>query len=196
MAYSRLRFLPTFIVILLTFPTASVPADMSQALNASEDWEEGRWVVSYIGKSFVIASINGQITHGDRLRLRLDFGECDHVSLITSVYTMKGNENILDMDEKEIPIEFDEKEFVGTMLQPRKFLMGHSFLLYLGSSSVAGMKTYFAGSTSTTLQLLDGDDTKISDYVDVDRNEWSLNGVDEALEKAQATCRAGKKLKL
>lgn len=196
MAYSRLRFLPTFVVILLTFPTASVPADMSQALNASEDWEEDRWVVSYIGKSFVIASINGQITHGDRLRLRLDFGECDHVSLITSVYTMKGNENILDMDEKEIPIEFDEKEFVGTMLQPRKFLMGHSFLLYLGSSSVAGMKTYFAGSTSTTLQLLDGDDTKISDYVDLDRNEWSLNGVDEALEKAQATCRAGRKLEL
>jgi hypothetical protein len=67
---------------------------------------------------------------------------------------------------------------------------------YLGSSSVAGMKTYFAGSTSTTLQLLDGDDTKISDYVDLDRNEWSLNGVDEALEKAQATCRAGKKLEL
>ena len=196
MAYSRFRFLPAFIVILLTFPTASVPADMSQALNASEDWEEDRWVVSYIGKSFVIASINGQITHGDRLRLRLDFGECDHVSLITSVYTMKGNENILDMDEKEIPIEFDEKEFVGTMLQPRKFLMGHSFLLYLGSSSVAGMKTYFAGSTSTTLQLLDGDDTKISDYVDLDRNEWSLNGVDEALEKAQATCRAGKKLEI
>ena len=196
MAYSRLRFLPTFVVILLTFPTASVPADMSQALNASEDWEEDRWVVSYIGKSFVIASINGQITHGDRLRLRLDFGECDHVSLITSVYTMKGNENILDMDEKEIPIEFDEKEFVGTMLHPRKFLMGHSFLLYLGSSSVAGMKTYFAGSTSTTLQLLDGDDTKISDYVDLDRNEWSLNGVDEALEKAQATCRAGKKLEI
>ena len=194
MAYSRLRFLPAFVVILLTFPTASVSADMSQALNASEDWEEDRWVVSYIGKSFVVASINGQITHGDRLRLRLDFGECDHVSLVTSVYTMKGNENILDMDEKEISIEFDEKEFVGTMLQPRKFLMGHSFLLYLGSSSVAGMKAYFAESTSTTLQLLDGDDTKISDYVDLDRNEWSLNGVDEALEKAQATCRAGKKL--
>lgn len=194
MAYSRLRFLPAFVVILLTFPTASVSADMVQALNASEDWEEDRWVVSYIGKSFVVASINGQITHGDRLRLRLDFGECDHVSLITSVYTMKGNENILDMDEKEISIEFDEKEFVGTMLQPRKFLMGHSFLLYLGSSSVAGIKTYFAESTSTTLQLLDGDDTKISDYVDLDRNEWSLNGVDEALEKAQATCRAGKKL--
>ena len=191
MAYLKLRFLPAFVVILLGFPSVSISADFTHALNASEDWQEDRWVVSYIGESFVIASVNGQITHGDRLRLRLQFGDCDNVSLITSVYTMKGNEDILNMDEKEISVAVDGNEYVGTIVQPRKFLMGHSFLLYLGYNSIAVIKSYFSESKSFTLRLLDSDEMKISDYVDLDRNEWSLDGFTQALEKAQATCRAG-----
>ncbi|MDA9230650.1 hypothetical protein N9P30_02340 [Alphaproteobacteria bacterium] len=169
---------------------------MSQALNTSEDWEEDRWVVSYIGRSFVIASVNGQITHGDRLRLRLDFEDCDNVHLITSVYTMKGNQDILDMAEEEISVAVDGNEFVGTIDHPRKFLMGHSFLLYLGYNGITVIKSYFSESKSFTLQLLDSDEIKISDYVDLDRNEWSLDGFNGALEKAQATCKAGKKIEL
>jgi len=194
MAHSRLRFLPAFVAILLAFPAVSMPADMSQALNTSEDWEEDRWVVSYIGESFVIASVNGQITHGDRLRLRLQFGDCDNASVITHVYTMKGNEEILDISEKDIAIAVDGNRAVGTILEPYKFLMGYRFFLYLGYSDINSIKNYFSELTSTTLELLDSDELKITDYVDLNRNEWSLTGFNEAIVKAQATCRAGKKL--
>ena len=193
MAYLKLRFLPAFVVMLLGFPSVSISADFTLALNASEDWEEDRWVVSYIGESFVIASVNGQITHGDRLRLRLEFGDCDKAHVLPHVYTMRGNEDILDMDEKEISVAIDGNEASGTIILPRKFLSGHSFFLYLGSSSIESLKSYFSGLKSTTIQLLDNEEMKISQYVDLDRNEWSMRGFDRALEKAQATCRAGRR---
>ena len=194
MAYLKLRFHRAFVVILLAFPSVSISADFTHALNAGEDWQEDRWVVSYIGESFVIASVNGQITHGDRLRLRLQFGDCDNASVITHVYTMKGNEEILDISEKDIAITVDGNRAVGTILEPYKFLMGHRFFLYLGYSDINSLKNYFSELTSTTLELLDSDELKVTDYVDLTRNEWSLTGFNEAMVKAQATCRAGKRL--
>ena len=194
MAYLKLRFLPAFVVMLLGFPSVSISADFAHALNASEDWQEDRWVVSYIGESFVIASVNGKITHGDRLRLRLQFGDCDNASVITHVYTMKGNEEILDISEKDIAIAVDGNRAVGTILEPYKFLMGYRFFLYLGYSDINSIKNYFSELTSTALELLDSDELKITDYVDLNRNEWSLTGFNEAIVKAQATCRTGKRL--
>ena len=194
MAYLKLRFFPAFLVILLGFPSVSISANFTNALNASEDWQEDRWVVSYIGESFVIASVNGQITHGDRLRLRLQFGDCDNASVITHVYTMKGNEEILDISEKDIAINVDGNRAAGTILEPYKFLRGHRFFLYLGYSDINSLKKYFSELTSTTLELLDSDELKVTDYVDLTRNEWSLTGFNEAIVKAQATCRAGKRL--
>ena len=193
MVYLKSGFHVVVTFVLIMFPAISFSADTAVALLTSEEWEEDEWVVDYIGESFVIASVNGQITHGDRLRVRLEFGDCDNAHVIAHVYTMRGNVGVLDMDEKEISVAIDGNEASGTMILPRKFLNGHSFLLYLGSSSVAGLKSYFSVLESTTLQLLDNEEMQISQYVDLDRNEWSLNGLTGALDKAQATCRAGRK---
>ena len=196
MAYLKSGIHAAFTVVMIMFPSISFSADTAMALLTSEDWEEDRWVVSYIGESFVIASVNGKITHGDRLRLRLQFGDCDNASVITHVYTMKGNEEILDISEKDIAITVDGNRAVGTILEPYKFLLGHRFFLYLGYSDINSLKNYFSELTSTTLELLDSDELKVTDYVDLNRNEWSLTGFNEALVKAQATCRAGKRLEL
>ena len=193
MVYLKSGFNVVFTFVLIMFPSISFSADTAVALLTSEEWEEDEWVVDYIGESFVIASVNGQITHGDRLRVRLEFGDCDNAHVLPHVYTMRGNEDILDMDEKEISVAIDGNEASGTIVLPRKFLSGHSFFLYLGSSSIESLKSYFSGLKSTTIQLLDNEEMKISNYVDLDRNEWSLNGLTGALDKAQATCRAGRK---
>ena len=195
MVYLKSGIHAAFTCVLIMFPSISFSADTAMTLQTSEEWGEDQWVVSY-GKGFVIASVNGQITHGDRLRLRLEFGDCDKAHVLPHVYTMRGNEDILDMDEKEISVAIDGNEASGTIILPRKFLSGHSFFLYLGSSSIESLKSYFSGLKSTTIQLLDNEEMKISDYVDLDRNEWSLHGFDRALERAQAACRAGRKLEL
>ena len=195
MVYLKSGFNVVFTFVLIMFPSISFSADTAVALLTSEEWEEDQWVVSY-GKDFVIASVNGQITHGDRLRLRLQFGDCDNASVITHVYTMKGNEEILDISEKDIAINVDGNRAAGTILEPYKFLRGHRFFLYLGYSDINSLKKYFSELTSTTLELLDSDELKVTDYVDLNRNEWSLTGFNEALVKAQATCRAGKRLEL
>ena len=54
---------------------------------------DGVWNVGNVSpdSSEIVASINGLVTHGDRLRIRFVKGDCDTGNLLTTVYTYHDN---------------------------------------------------------------------------------------------------------
>ena len=48
---------------------------------------DDEWVVNIITENSVHATVNGQVTHGDGLHVRLVSGRCEKGNLLTFVYT-------------------------------------------------------------------------------------------------------------
>ena len=55
---------------------------------------DDKWVVNIITENSVHATVNGQVTHGDRLHVRLVNGNCEKGNLLTFVYTYIKNPEI------------------------------------------------------------------------------------------------------
>ena len=176
-------------LILLCSPTLSIAAS-TDILETAEDWIEDQWVVDSIGEAGISISINGEITHGDRLRLRYDYGNCDEARVLVPVYTMIDSDEILSLHRKRTSIIIDDIQGTATILWPKRFLSGYRFTLDLGVFDANDIKTHSTNFRSMTVELVDSSFLKISDYVDLNRNTWSLEGLSRASDRAQATCRA------
>ena len=48
---------------------------------------DNKWMVNIITENSVHATVNGQVTHGDGLHVRLVKGHCEKGNLLTFVYT-------------------------------------------------------------------------------------------------------------
>ena len=60
----------------------------------AEEQVDDKWVVNYITENSVHATVNGQVTHGDGLHVRLVKGHCDKGNLLTFVYTYSNHPKI------------------------------------------------------------------------------------------------------
>ena len=90
------------------FALANQPARGRAQLSLSTDTidlnEEidGVWSVGDISpdSSVIIASVNGLVTHGDRLRIRFVKGDCDTGNILTTVYTYHDNPKLVDLKDQ------------------------------------------------------------------------------------------------
>ena len=82
--YNLMSLFRVFIFILLNVVTVS---SQSSAELVAEESVDDKWAVNYITENSVHASVNGQVTHGDGLHVRLVKGHCDKGNLLTFVYT-------------------------------------------------------------------------------------------------------------
>ena len=60
-------------LLVLTFSNAS--AEKNVKMEKLEEWRENEWILESIIQDTVHASVNGKITHGDRLRIRFKKGK-------------------------------------------------------------------------------------------------------------------------
>ena len=75
----------SILLLVLTFPNAS--AEKNVKMEKLEEWRENEWILESIIQDTVHASVNGKITHGDRLRIRFKKGNCDLPNMLASFYT-------------------------------------------------------------------------------------------------------------
>ena len=59
----------------------------------------------------------------------------------------------------------------------------------LGWNKVEDIKNYFFGKSNVSLVLKDDEKFKPSEYFDLMQNSWSLNGLENALDRARKECR-------
>ena len=156
---------------------------------AAEEHQEDQWVVSYITENSVHATVNGQVTHGDRLHVRLVKGHCDQGNLLTFVYTLTQHPKIETLEGRYVTTQFNGSEVIVKVLYTSPFLMGHRATVDIGWASIGALKDILSQENPLVIEYLDSNDVKITDYFDIIENRWSNDGVSAALDRAVDRCK-------
>ena len=139
----------------------------------------------------IIASVNGGISHGDRLKIRIvptDIESCEVGNPTTSFYVVNDNLKTLELKDEVIPAIFKNTNINVRILYAHEFLMGYSIFIHMGSSKLELLSGFFKDENEVTLKLLDSKTIKISDYFDIHTNTFSLIGLEGALNRAKNEC--------
>ena len=103
------------IILCLLIFNSSAFSDSTNNL-VTDKHKDNEWVVSYITKNSIHASVNGQVTHGDGLHVRFVKGKCDVGNLLTFVYSYSKNPDLVNFKNKYVTTEFMGKKVVLKVL--------------------------------------------------------------------------------
>ena len=155
----------------------------------ADDHKENIWVVDYITKDSIHASVNGRVTHGDRLHVRFIKGKCDIVNLITFVATYSKNPDLIKLKNKYVLSKFMGKEITAKILFTSPFLMAHRSTVDLGLMPRDFLEKTLLRENLITMKYLDSKEIKITEYFDITENSWVNVGLSNALDKAYTMCK-------
>ena len=186
-------------LLLLAWPGLSLSKDYLNEIEIENVWTVH---VSENGKSMndwsVIASVNGKITYGDRLRIRIPLSTVERCSIgntITTFYTtnIDTEEKISFIRNKILPAELNGKDMYVKVLFALPFMKVHLAYIDMSWNKLENIKEYFDGVEEISLVLkdrnsVDGITILNSDYFDIPTNSFSTKGLNTALDRAQAEC--------
>ena len=181
-----MSLLRVFTFILLIGLTVS--SQSSAELVAEESVDE-KWVVNFITENSIHATVNGQVTHGDGLHVRLVKGHCDKGNLLTFVYTYSNHPEIEQLKGSYVTTKFNGGEVIVKVVYASKFLMGHRATIDMGWGGIDELKDILSRDNPLVIEYVDSDEVKITDYFDIPQNSWSNDGVSDALDRAAEMCR-------
>lgn len=184
------------VLVCLFIHVASSFAKAQEYLN--EERIEDTWTVAVMDNDTndpkqweVIASVNGQVIHGDRLRIRLvpKGGQaCRYGNTFTYFYTVTGNQDTINLKDVIVPAEFKNELIQVHILFAQPFLLGYAVFIDLGWNKLGDIKHFFKDQKDVTLTLKDSERLNISEYFDIAHETYSLIGLNQALGRAQQEC--------
>ena len=186
-------------ILVLAWPGLSLSQEYLDEKEIEDVWTVH---VSRYGKSMndwsVIASVNGKITYGDRLRIRIPLStveRCSVGNMITTFYTtnIDTEEKVSFIRNKILPAELNGKEMYVKVLFALPFMKVHLAYIDMSWNKLENIKEYFDGVEEISLLLkdrnsVDGITILNSDYFDIPSNSYSTRGLNSALDRAQAEC--------
>lgn len=138
--------------------------------------------------NFVIASITGNITNGEKQRFVFFKGNCERVNHIFSTYTtLPGNFD--ELKSAILVIEFNGEEIGAKVLKAKKAMLGHLLMFDLGTYDKNMLLKHLETKAKITIRFVDGNGYKASEYFDVPYNEWHTLGISAAFDRAGGLCR-------
>jgi hypothetical protein len=180
-----------FAFIILNSVLVSTPtyANQSSVLNPEPNKEEA-WTVNYLTENSVHTSVNGQITHGDRLHIRLVKNHCMKGNLLTFVYSTQQGVDFNELKNKLISSRFAGQNAKVKILYTAPFIAGHRATVDMGWIDLESLTKILETSDPIRMELLDTSDFQISRYFDVMQNSWSNKGLRTSLERAVQMCKS------
>ena len=167
-----------------TLLTALFMTLATQVYAEKENWvSEG---VSNFGDVFI--STSGIVTHGDKLRLRFVKGKCRTPNIISSMYSMQDNPEILKLSDQFVNVNFADNEGIATLRYPRTFLNGVYVTVDLGWTDLDRFLDKADLVETIDLQLLDTKDFTSSDFFDIPFNSWGTDELRTAASEAVKMC--------
>ena len=195
----RITIISLLNFLLLAWPGLSLSEDYLNEKEIEDVWTVH---VSENGNSMndwsVIASVNGKVTYGDRLRIRIPLSSLERCSIgntITTFYTtnIDTEEKVSFIRNKILPAELNGKDMYVKVLFAIPFMKVHLAYIDMSWNKLENIKDYFDGVEEISLVLkdrnsIDGITILNSDYFDIPANSFSTKGLNNALFRAQAEC--------
>jgi hypothetical protein len=154
--------------------------------------EDLQWDVEQMEDGGAVAYANGQITYGDKQRIWIRGSRCDGGEQLFSFYTVENNKDILNLEGKVIDIKYNQEHIRAKIITTREFILGHIAMFTLGGYSFEQLVNVHKDSSYISIELIDSEQFKASDYFDVLKNKWSLKNFKPALIKAKSICEKSK----
>ena len=179
------------ILVLLIFlfnPMLNLKAD---TIDLNEEIEDV-WNVENVSpdSSEVIASVNGLVTHGDRLRIRFLKGDCDTGNLLTTVYSHHDNPKLVDLKDQLVDGIFMGEDVVLEILFTVPLFNKQLAYVDMGWVQKDALKRILLAQKKIDLSLVDTEDFKPSEYFDIMQNSWPTVGLSDAIDKASMQCKS------
>ena len=190
-AFPRTQFCTILMLRIFSFISlfGLTVSSLSYAELVAEERVDNKLVVNFITENSVHATINGQVTHGDGLHVRLVKGHCDKGNLLTFVYTYSNHPKVEQLKGSYVTTKFMGGEVIVKVVNVSPFLMGHRATIDMGWASVDELKLILGRENPQVIEYVDSNEVKITDYFDITQNSWSTDGVSNALVRAVSMCR-------
>lgn len=147
----------------------------------SEEWD-----ISVMSE-LVVASITGNITHGERQRFVFFKRNCETINHVFSTYTTE-LANFENLKGKVFVIEFNGEKIGAELITAKKAMSGHLLMFNLGTHERGLLLNHLKKHENMSIEFVDGNGLKASDYFDMPKNEWSTKGITEAFGQAYKAC--------
>ena len=177
----------TLIILILFLPLLSFPS-WSEIVGQKE-YVENEWLIDDHNKKEIRISVNGLITNGDKLIIRLVKDNCENGNLLTYVYTTNDHPDILNLRDTLVDSLFMGDAIIAKILFTSPFLLGHMAVVDLNWIPIEVLKKVLMRENPISMEYIDTDDMKISDYFDITYNSWSNNNLVSTLDKAYEICK-------
>jgi hypothetical protein len=191
---SSLRLIAQFLLLgFFLTPVMVVGQDSDSDWSVDEEWQDDVWTITG-GDDIVRASVNGKITHGDRLRVILRPSDrCRNTILSTSFYTYSKEPDIGSL--RNVPVVFqiyDGEMEEGTIDFMIPLFNRHMAWINLFNLPLPAIKEMFEimnkRSDEIQITLKNSNTLETEKYFDIPTNTWSLEGSMEALDRAEQLC--------
>ena len=176
------------LLVSLFNPMSALKAD---TIDLNEEIEDV-WNVRNVSpdSSEVVASVNGLVTHGDRLRIRFVKGDCDTGNLLTTVYSHHDNPKLVDLKDQLVDGIFMGKDVVLKILFTVPLFNKQLAYVDMGWVQKDALKRILLAQKEIDLNLVDTEDFKPSEYFDIMQNSWPTAGLSDAIDKASMQCKS------
>jgi hypothetical protein len=187
---SRLTSMDLF-VGLAFLGLALLNSSISQANQTSSigTEQDDKWTVDYVTDTDVHASVNGQVTHGDKLIIRFTKDYCHTGNLLTTFYTVSDHPEVMKLKDKLIDVNFIGMRFKAKVIYVAPFLAGHRAMASLGWVKPGDLKRDLGKQNPITIALENSEAIASDEYFDINHNNWSNNNLSHAIDQAQEICR-------
>ena len=179
------------ILVLLVFLFIPMSALKADTIDLNEEIE-GVWNVGNVSpdSSEIVASVNGLVTHGDRLRIRFVKGDCDTGNLLTTVYSHHDNPKLVDLKDQLVDGIFMGEDVVLEILFTVPLFSKQLAYVDMGWVQKDALKRILLAQKEIDLNLVDTEDFKPSEYFDIMQNSWPTAGLSDAIDKASMQCKS------
>ena len=156
---------------------------------------DGEWRLdNYSGfPTETMASVNGNVVHSDRLRVKFSKGRCEEAFLFTTVYTYKNHPRLLELKNQPIQVRIDGVDISGSQIlhvSKHPQARGRRATIGIGTGAKDDLMSIFEGDDSPLpIEYLDSEEFKASDYFNVLENSWNTKNARVAIEQAYDACK-------
>ena len=163
------------------------------------------WNVDVLTDSISV-SIDGNVSAGDKYRILFNPGSDNPCELITQVTTFYSVVKNADKKFSNLPSQYvlaqvkkgsEQEKFIMAIESTSNFIAGKRTLFTVSTNSIDQFIDFHEDNEEIEIELLNFYDLKkqkiikknITDYFDIPKNSWSLDGLIKSIKKAKSECK-------
>jgi len=157
---------------------------------------EDEWNIHDFG-SYVVASVPGEVVHGDKMRFVLEKRNCNKIGIMFSFLTYKSSETP-ELQGRKVPIRINGSDTLNVadivLVRPAFsnmafFVMFTSPEYYPLDEFTNGIMKDYRKNNKFSITLAKADDFDPEKYFDILDNNWKLDMFPEKIKEASSLCK-------